>query len=750
MEDAVSGVEHIRRLLDRGRRVEAIRACEPLIRAGGSDRRAAVLIRMEALFRASRYPALHRTIRAFRVDFATGAAPEEAWEFLFRQGRLYHQQGRFKTARLKLLEALAKLKPGRSHSAFRARTLIALGEVAAESRFPDDLQIAFRYLRRARTAAEKLEGIEGARLTANALGALGRLHLIEQFPRYSIEAARGFFEKDLALARACGDHEGMEIMGNQIALCLNMLGKPAEALGYLDDVAAMEAVSDKSRAYGLVEYGWSYLLLKRLEDARRSMDEAWDVVGRIGQNDDFLYDRMAGALHELGERDRARTALGRAIKVVERARAQVGSPERRRVYRHAKDNYYRRMAILCAEAGDVHGTAAYYEMGGTRTMSDLPAGGEAPVPAVDKLGEYREYCRARDTLAAEGGAAARRAFLEACDRLYPHLEYEFTRGRKPLRLNAAELARCRRIMMHNRPGRCLAVLLCLENRYGACVFTARTSRLVWFDCDGPEGLRGHDPRTREAIGTRVVGPILEAAGSCDELFFVADNRWGEVPLHAALIRGRPVLLDTPTGYTLSTVVSARGLSGKQAPASGASLFAAEPGGCAAGFAEEVREIAARLRAPRMVIGRAMTRRAVVRALHTRRIVHCACHNKHFARHRVASVLYCGNGEVLTPLDILCGPGVNARLVVLSACESGVMHGDVPREPVGHLSALFCRGARDVLSAAGLLHGPSAGEFMKLFYEGCRGGALKAYQAAAGALHARDRNDAWTRFSLYSL
>lgn len=743
-------VEEIRRLLDRGRRVEAIRACEPLIRARGPAWRAAVLIRMEALFRASRYPALHATIRAFRDEFEPGAAPEEAWEFLFRQGRLYHQQGRFKTARLKLLSALEKLRPGANHSACRARTLIALGELAAESRFPADLRIAHGYLRRARATARKIEGNEGAGLTANVLGALGRLHLIEQFPGHDIEKAREYFEQDRALARACGDHEGMEIMGNQIALCCNLLGKPREALGYLDEVSAMEALSDKGRAYGLVEYAWSYLLLEQYDRARRCMDEAWDVAGRIGQNDDFLYDRMAAGLHRLGESKRARTALGRAIKVVERARAQVGSPERRRVYRQAKDTCYRRMALLCAEAGDVHGAASYYEMGGTRTMNDLPPDNERPPPRVERLGEYEEYCRARDRLAAEGGAAARRAFLQACDRLYLHLEYEFTRGTKPLRLNAAELARCRRIVLHHRPARCLAVLLCLEDTYGACVFTARKSRLVRFDMQGPETLRGLDMRTREEIGARVVGPVLEAAGSCGELFFVADNRWGEVALHAALIRGRPVLLDMPVGYTLSTVVSARGLSTKQGSAGGVSLFASEGQASAPAFAGEVRDIAATLRSPRVVTGAAMTRHAVVGALHTRRIVHCACHNKHFAGHRVASVLYCGSGELLTPLDILCAAGVNARLVTLSACESGVMHGDVPREPVGHLSALFRRGAREVLCSGGLVHGPSAGEFMKLFYAGYRGNALRAYQAAAREMHSRNQDAAWTRFFLYSL
>jgi CHAT domain-containing protein len=137
----------------------------------------------------------------------------------------------------------------------------------------------------------------------------------------------------------------------------------------------------------------------------------------------------------------------------------------------------------------------------------------------------------------------------------------------------------------------------------------------------------------------------------------------------------------------------------------------------------VEVAAARALWPEAVIlpGAQATRAAVLAALPDSDVIHFACHGRADITDPQAGGLGLASGDLLTPGD-LAGLSLRARLVVLSACETGVPGMDVPDEVVGLPTALLQAGVAGTVASLWEVTDAGAALTMVEFYRQWRLGA----------------------------
>jgi len=152
----------------------------------------------------------------------------------------------------------------------------------------------------------------------------------------------------------------------------------------------------------------------------------------------------------------------------------------------------------------------------------------------------------------------------------------------------------------------------------------------------------------------------------------------------------------------------------------------------------------------VLAGGAATREAVGKAIRGRGAVHFSTHSVFRPERPALSYLDLAEGVKLYAADVAGMPFGDARVVVLSACESG--RGDFERanEMVGLPRALLRAGARSVLAALWPVEDHAAlASFMRTFYAGLRNGtpaeACRAAQVAA--IRAGHPATLWAAFTL---
>ena len=141
---------------------------------------------------------------------------------------------------------------------------------------------------------------------------------------------------------------------------------------------------------------------------------------------------------------------------------------------------------------------------------------------------------------------------------------------------------------------------------------------------------------------------------------------------------------------------------------------------------EARHVAERF-ATEPLIGKRATKVAVRSALANKNLVHLACHGFHHAWSPLQSGMLCAGRRVLTAEEMI-GSGLQADLVVLSACESGL-------QTQGHgLPTVFLEaGASAVLASLWFVDDEATGEFVIDYYDNLYSTAGHRIEATAKAL-----------------
>ncbi|MFC9329495.1 CHAT domain-containing protein [Kitasatospora sp. NPDC057015] len=263
------------------------------------------------------------------------------------------------------------------------------------------------------------------------------------------------------------------------------------------------------------------------------------------------------------------------------------------------------------------------------------------------------------------------------------------------------------------------------------------------------------PALLAELGRRATGPVLDAlAGDDRPVVFLTGGRLALLPLHAATLPGRPGTagLDAAdirhapnTRVLASATATARGRTDDEVLAVGAQ-----------GGAPHLRYAAVEARLAAAALGRgrvldgadARTDDAadtLLTALGRGTVVHFAGHARAVPEDPLTSALLLTGGDTLTMAELL-GRRLRARLVVMSACGTGVVGRDLPDEVIGFPAALLQAGVAGVIATLWPVPDDACLLLMLDFYEGLRASltppeALRAAQrrlrdTTAGRLRAR--------------
>ena len=152
-----------------------------------------------------------------------------------------------------------------------------------------------------------------------------------------------------------------------------------------------------------------------------------------------------------------------------------------------------------------------------------------------------------------------------------------------------------------------------------------------------------------------------------------------------------------------------------------------------------------------LLGEAATPDAVRAALSGQRVIHFSCHGHFRRREPMASGLALAGGE-LTAAEVLRSVRLEAEVVTLSACDTGLNRLTPGDELLGLTRAFLGAGARSLLVALWPIHEVPTRLFMERFYEAWLAGAARARAVAEAQRYVRsiDQETLRSRLAEYGL
>jgi tetratricopeptide (TPR) repeat protein len=249
---------------------------------------------------------------------------------------------------------------------------------------------------------------------------------------------------------------------------------------------------------------------------------------------------------------------------------------------------------------------------------------------------------------------------------------------------------------------------------------------------------------------RLHGALLEPVADLitGNLVVVPHGFLHAVPFHALRGPDGPVIAHREVTVSPSATLLSECRT-RTAEASGPPLLVGVPDRNAPRIAEEIEGIRQVVGRSKVLVGRKATRAAVLRHLKTARVAHIATHgvfredNPDYSAIRLAD-RWLSLGEIR-------GMEIGAKLVVLSACETGrveVLTGD---EIAGVAREFLAAGVPALLASLWRVSDETTMETMKDFHAALRDGASPASAIRSAALSARERQPHpghWAPFVLF--
>jgi tetratricopeptide (TPR) repeat protein len=267
---------------------------------------------------------------------------------------------------------------------------------------------------------------------------------------------------------------------------------------------------------------------------------------------------------------------------------------------------------------------------------------------------------------------------------------------------------------------------------------------------------------QEWLWTAAMAPIIDALDGIAEIVLIPGSHLNLLPMHTArrLIGNgyRYALDDLGIRYAPSAVAALSATRSTERPESGAGgiLAIQEPLPVDAGpLPGTAAEVAAALEyfpenERKRLVGEEATRDAVLRELSRYSVLHFACHGDTNFDNQLESSLLLAWNQRLTLKDFLDARLPHARLVVLSACSTGMADSKLPDEVVSLPSALLQAGVSGIIASLWSIPDDSTAILMKKFYDYWRQDQLLPAEAFRRAqIWVRDNVDAspyhWAAF-----
>jgi CHAT domain-containing protein/tetratricopeptide (TPR) repeat protein len=503
---------------------------------------------------------------------------------------------------------------------------------------------------------------------------------------------------------------------NTIGLVMMNRGRWDEAgAAYRRDLAIAEAQGDRHGAaisrlnLGEIAHG-----LGRWEEAGAAYAEALAVMRAFGdpfQEADVLANQ-AVLLQETGADAEALACFAEAIALIESLRAGVASEEARAAFFATTADTYANAVLHCVKVGLPALALSYVERARSRAFLDTLAAGSAELPAHVE--------------AAPLDATAIQAALPP-DALV--LEY-FTTG---LTETQAVLTSSRARRHRFPPPRTLLFAV-THARIQVFELGIAPNALLPAALDNVAERHFLDARVRRRLYAALLAPAAPAMAAARRVYVIPHGPLHYIPFQSLLAPdGETVLRDG--GCELIFGLSATIVFQHRAPRAEENLLPLLAAGAnGAGprrlhFAEDEARAVAALSGGDTLLGDDLTRESLFARAPHYRIVHLSCHGMFDAARPLESALALGRGEHLSARQVLGALRLNADLVALSACESGLSRVRRGDELAGLVRAFRAAGARAVLCTLWRVDERSTRILMEMFYQRVQTG-----QPYATALH----------------
>jgi CHAT domain-containing protein/tetratricopeptide (TPR) repeat protein len=250
-----------------------------------------------------------------------------------------------------------------------------------------------------------------------------------------------------------------------------------------------------------------------------------------------------------------------------------------------------------------------------------------------------------------------------------------------------------------------------------------------------------------AIGDMLFAPLIDALASARRILLVPHAILHYVPFAALRVRSVSlvdrfdVIMLPAASATLGAVRGNRNADEtvRIAPQSNALLIGSTQGHLSH-VAEEVRALNALIRQSRSLIDAEATLERVLAAMPTAEYIHFACHGQFRADSPYFSALHFADGA-LTVRDI-SEMKLRARLVTLSACETGLSQLSPGDELLGLTRALMHAGAERVLTSLWAVDDAATATLMQYFYSRMMRGTRASQALRESQRELRDSNPQW--------
>lgn len=563
---------------------------------------------------------------------------------------------------------------------------------------------------------------------AHDLGNLGTCY-------YALRAylqAIALHKRAFRIHRRLGEKEHMAIGLGNIGISYGNIGELGKESSYLRHALklAREIGSRHEEANQLNNLGVLVARLGDFHEARRYLEEAIGLHAEAGNLDS---ERIAWATlgdlyrENLDNKGEAERCYLRSLRLDKNVWTNTPGHEHRMRRARTSANAYKGMVALSLAKGSVEGAFGYLESGKSRSLLEqMAAGGAARSPRASLRDEALTMEQTMHYLrSVDGNLVIVEYFVDDADTTIFLLRAD----EEQLLARSASLSAAKLM------------------RY-ALNFSKEVARFRHF---------GDIPQTWLELSRHLVEPVEADIREGETVCFVPDKILSNLPLHALLSGSGYLIEQNPVVYSPSTslIRTYGGPRERRLETVAAFGVAAplDPESVRSQLEDEARCVA-KLFGARAVTGDQVTRTAVKRAIANKDVVHFSCHGGFSVVDPLSSGISFYQGERVTAREIFSW-SLQAELVTLSACQTGITEGSQGGELIGLARAFLCAGASSVLVSLWSVDVYSPTELMLCFYRNLlarprksKVEALQEAQRTIKAIPGYDHPYHWAPFVLF--
>ena len=698
-----------------------------------------------ALGRGEFQLALTRFEMALKLATAAGLGHEEA-DWLKGRSKAMLLLGRYDDARAALDAAIRTYE----RAGLRRELVEALVDVGALELDLGDVAAAARDFDRAAGTARRIRYVRGTQAAWVGSGDVAST-------RGQHEQAAASYDAALQQGRRDGDHALVAEVATKLAVTWLRVGRDAEAAAAVGEaLASSRAAGSRLLAAG-ARLADGELRLRRRElgtaaEAFAQAERDAKATGAVSVRWRGLYG--LGRVREAeGDAEHALAVYREAVDVLEDVRAQLSEQRARAGFLQDKHHVYQALVRLLIERGRTGEAFEYSEQLRAQAYRDLfSAAPSSPLPHTDAsravlAARIRHLQQVMDDEQRKPAAFQRRAAVATYSSELSEAEHAYASAHQPRTTPAAAPGRPDALdvdAVRRRLPAGTALLEYLTLQDGVAVFVLSHGQVVAQVLRvAPADLAARVELLRDLVSRpgedTWVGPAsslydllirpLVAAGWLDGItrcYIVPHGVLHYIPF--AALRDREVGFVLGERFMLAQLPSAAALVSDVSPRirTREGLLAVAPLGRTLPYAREEAEAVARLFAgpSTLLVGLAATETAFKEAAPQFPVIHLATHG---ALNRVNPLLSSlelgpdatndGHLQVFEIVDL----HLSARLVVLSACETGLAAGAYSNTPPGEeftglTQAFLTAGSRTVLASLWSISDRATVSVMRRFYE----------------------------------